>query len=348
MVPAHVVVVLSYQSLAGAGTMPAPTIIEEAMATTTGTEITAAKPAAVSRKRVIARRRLRVLAITIVSFFVACYLGVSGLVADKLSHPTRRAIASTPAELGMQYEEAQFNSSVDNIPLKGWYIDSPGSKVILVMHGRNNNRAGGDILTIVKGLYDRGYDAFAFDFRAHGESGGERYSLGLQETRDVDAALQYLKGRGVTAVGGLGFSMGAATELLAAPDHPEMKVLVSDSSFSSLPALLDKELPKASGLPSFFNPGILFMGKLLYGLDLTETKPVESLPRLNDRPLFLIHGTEDALVPVSQAYELQKAASGNPNLEFWVQEGATHTGIYDTAPEEYMQRLLAFYDKYLP
>ncbi len=318
------------------------------MATTTGTEITAAKPAAVGRKRVVARRRLRVLAITIVSFFVACYLGVSSLVADKLSHPTRRAVASTPAESGMKYEDVQFNSTTDNIPLKGWYIDSPGSKVVLVMHGRNSNRAGGDILAIIKGLYDRGYDAFAFDFRAHGESGGERYSLGLMERQDVAGALQYLKGRGVAEVGGLGFSMGAATELLAAPNHPEMKALVSDSAFSSLPSLLDKELPKASGLPAFFNPGILLMGKLLYGLDLTETKPVQSVPKLNDRPLFLIHGTEDALVPVSHAYELQKAASGNPNLEFWVQEGATHTGIYDAASEEYMQRLLAFYDKHLP
>jgi uncharacterized protein len=321
---------------------------EEQMATTTGTDLTAAKPQVVTRRRVITRRRITVLAITMSVLLLAGYFGVSSVVADRLSHPRRVAVASTPAELGMQFENVQFNSTGDNIPLKGWYIDSPGDKVILVMHGRNNNRAGGALPRIMKGLYDRGYDALAFDFRAHGESGGERYSLGLQETRDVDGALRYLEGRGVTEVGGLGFSMGAATALLAAPDHPQMKVLVSDSSFANLTALLDKELPKASGLPGFFNPGILFMGKLLYGLDLTATKPVESLPRLNDRPLFLIHGTEDALVPVSHAYDLQKAATGNPNLEFWVVEGAGHTGSHDKAPEEYMQRLLAFYDKHLP
>ncbi len=319
------------------------------MATTTGTEttITAAKPA-VSRRREAVRRRLAVLATTIVTLLLAGYLAVSGVVSDKLSHPTRKAVTRNPAELGMQYEDVQFNSTVDNIPLKGWYLDSPGSKVILVMHGRNSTRDGGHILDIVKGLYDQGYDAFAFDFRAHGQSGGERYSLGLLETRDVDGALQYLKSRGVAEVGGLGFSMGAATELLAAPDHPEMTALVSDSSFSSLPSLLDKELPKASGLPAFFNPGILLMGKLLYGIDLAATKPVESLPRLGDRPLFLIHGTEDALVPVAHAYELQKAAQGDPNLQFWIVEGAGHTAIYDKVPQEYMQRILAFYGKYLP
>ena len=318
------------------------------MATTTGTELTPARPQVVTRRRVITRPRVTVFAITMAVLLFAAYFAVSSIVADRLSHPRRVAVAGTPAELGMQYEDVQFNSTGDNIPLKGWYIDSPGDKVILVMHGRNNNRAGGALLSIMKGLYDRGYDAFAFDFRAHGESGGERYSLGLHETRDVAGALQYLEGRGVAEVGGLGFSMGAATELLAAPDHPQMKALVSDSSFASLPALLDKELPKASGLPGFFNPGILFMGKVLYGLDLTSTKPAESLARLNDRPLYLIHGTEDALVPVSHAYDLQKAAAGNPNLEFWVLEGAKHTGIYDQAPEEYMQRLLAFYDKHLP
>lgn len=319
------------------------------MATTTGTEttITPAKPT-VKRSREAVRRRLAVLAITLVAFVLAAYIGVSGIVADKLSHPTRKAVLRTPEELNMQFEDVLFNSTVDNIPLKGWYIDSPGDKVILVMHGRNSTRDGGDILDIIKGLYDRGYDAFAFDFRAHGLSGGERYSLGLLETRDVAGALLYLKERGVTEVGGLGFSMGAATELLAAPNHPEMKALVSDSAFANLPNLLDKELPKASGLPSLFNPGIIMMGKLFYGIDLAATKPVESLPRLRDRPLFLIHGTEDATVPVSHAYELQKAAEGNPGLQSWVVEGAGHTGSYDKAPQEYMQRLIAFYDKYLP
>ncbi|HEY0071498.1 MAG TPA: alpha/beta hydrolase [Chloroflexia bacterium] len=317
------------------------------MATTTGTTITTTAPAA-TRKRVITRRRLAVLATTIVALLLVGYLGVSSVVVDKLSHPTRKAVLRSPSDLGMQYQDVQFNSTVDNIPLKGWYIDSPGSKVILVMHGRNSTRSGGKILDIVKGLYDGGYDALAFDFRAHGQSGGERYSLGLLETRDVAGALQYLKGRGVVEVGGLGFSMGAATELLAAPDHPEMKALVSDSSFASLPPILEKELPKASGLPVFFNPGIILMGKLLYGIDLAATNPVASLPRLGDRPLYLIHGTEDALVPVSHAYELQKAAQNNPNLQFWVVDGAAHTGIYEKHPQEYTQRLLAFYNKYLP
>lgn len=321
--------------------------LEESMATATETRVTAAKPV-VRRTRKAARRRLAILATTILGFFLACYFGVSGIVADQLSHPTRKAVTRSPAALGMQYEDVQFNSAVDNIPLKGWYIDSPGDKVILVMHGRNSTRDGGDILDIVKGLYDHGYDALTFDFRGHGQSGGERYSLGLMETRDVAGALQYLKGRGVTEVGGLGFSMGAATELLAAPDHPEMKALVSDSAYSRLPSLLEKELPKASGLPVFFNPGILLMGKLLYGIDLAATNPVEYVPRLGDRPLFLIHGTEDALVPVSHFIELESAAKGDPNLQSWVVEGAGHTGIYDVAPQEYMQRILAFYDKYLP
>jgi fermentation-respiration switch protein FrsA (DUF1100 family) len=317
------------------------------MTTTTITTITTAQPAA-TRRSEIARRRLAVLAITIVAVLLVGYFGVSGVVSDKLSHPTRKAVTWAPSELSMQYQDVQFSSAVDNISLKGWYIDSPGSKVILVMHGRNSTRDGGKILDIVKGLYDGGYDALAFDFRAHGQSGGGRYSLGLLETRDVAGALQYLEGRGVAQVGGLGFSMGAATELLAAPDHPEMKALVSDSSFASLPPILEKELPKASGLPVFFNPGIILMGKLLYGIDLAATNPVASLPRLGDRPLFLIHGTEDALVPVSHAYELQKATQSNPNLQFWVVDGAAHTGIYDKHPQEYIQRLLAFYDKYLP
>lgn len=275
------------------------------------------------------------------------YFGISAVVADKLSHPTRHAITRNPTDIGLKYENVQFNSTVDNVPLKGWYLDSPGSKVIVMMHGRNGTRDGGDMLTIASLLVKHNYDVLTFDFRAHGESGGERYSLGSWATRDVAGALAYLKGRGVNEVGTLAFSMGAATELLAAPDHPEMKALVSDSAFSDLGALLDKELPRNSGLPGIFNPGILFMVRAQYGIDIPGTKPRDALARLGDRPVLLIHSQEDELIPVSHAYDLQKMGAADHNLQLWIAPGSGHTRAYRNNPDEYMSRLLAFYDKYL-
>jgi fermentation-respiration switch protein FrsA (DUF1100 family) len=241
-----------------------------------------------------------------------------------------------------------FNSAVDNIPLSGWYVDSYSTQVIVMMHGRNGVRDGGEALEIASRLYNRGYDLLMFDFRAHGASGGERYAMGYWETRDVTGALNYLKeSRGVTEVGAYANSMGAATLLLAAAEHPEIKVILADSPFADLPALLDVQLPRNSGLPGFFNPGIYMMGNLLYGIDLSNVKPVNVMARLNDRPIFLVHNEGDETIPVEHAYQLKQAASANPNFNLWVTPGEEHCKSFRDFKEEFSTRMLSFYDTYM-
>jgi pimeloyl-ACP methyl ester carboxylesterase len=302
-----------------------------------------------TRRRFSLARILRILAIALIILIPIAYIGISSVVADKLSHPTRKDLTSNPAALGMKYESVQFNSVPDNVLLKGWYVDSPGEKVIMLMHGRNSVRddAAVGFLDIAKELYGHNYDVLMFDFRAHGESEGERYSLGWWETRDIAGALNYLKGRGVQEVGTLAYSMGAATELLAAPDHPEMKAIVADSAFSDLSLLLDKELPKASGLPGFFNPGILFMINLQYGIDIPSTKPELQIAKLGDRPILLIHSETDDLIPESHAETLKRAGASNPNLSLWVAPGNGHVKGFKNNPQEYMRRVVEFFDKNL-
>ncbi len=293
------------------------------------------------------RRWLKIAAI-VLTLLVIAYIGICIYVADKLSHPTRKALTTNPGNYGLTYENIDFKSTVDNILLKGWFVDTPGTKrTILMMHGRNSTKDNRISMEVMQGLAARGYDIFTFDFRAHGESGGDRYSLGPWETRDVAGALAYLKTRGIDHVGALAYSMGAATEILAAPDHPEMTALALDSPFSDLPALLDKELPRNSRLPGFFNPGILLAGQVFFGLNLLDTKPVRQMAQLKDRPILLIHGDADQLVPVNQAYELQKAAEGNPNFSLWIVPGAAHVGAFDVNKQDYLDRVGAFFDKYL-
>ena len=211
------------------------------------------------RSGVKARRRVLPYAIVgVVVFLALVYAGICIYTANKLSHPNRQVVGSC-TEYGLTCEDVAFNTTVDNVPLKGWFIDAPGTKAILMLHGRNGVRGDKSIgmMDITKGLFAHGYDVFTFDFRAHGASGGDRYSLGQWEVRDVAGALNWLKSRGETKIGTLAYSMGAATMLNAAPDHPEVDALVEDSPFADLAELLDVQLPKASGLPVFFNPGII-------------------------------------------------------------------------------------------
>jgi uncharacterized protein len=292
-------------------------------------------------------RRVLVGAVVIIALVIVAYFGISAFVADRLSRPERHALTRTPAEYGLPFENVHFDSTVDNIPLSGWYIDSPGERVIVLAHGWNGVRDDGVNLDVANELARRNYDVLMFDFRGHGESGGEHLGMGTLETRDVAGALNYLKTRGVNEEGGIGFSMGAVTLLNAAPELPKLRALVVDSPFADAKPLLEERVPQASGLPSFFLPGMFMMYQIMYGTDIRRSAPVNSIAQLKDRPLLFIYGTEDELVPQSQLEQNARAGLGNPQFESWRVEGAKHTQAYRSLPEEYARRIGDFFDRYL-
>jgi dipeptidyl aminopeptidase/acylaminoacyl peptidase len=93
-----------------------------------------------------------------------------------------------------------------------------------------------DFTELAVALSRRGCFVLLFDFRAHGESGGSRSSLGHHEQRDIAAALDFLKSRPEVdpkRIGIYGFSMGASTAILAAARTHAFSAIVVDSAFTS-------------------------------------------------------------------------------------------------------------------
>jgi pimeloyl-ACP methyl ester carboxylesterase len=283
------------------------------------------------------------LGVLLVAYIAAC-----AFFADRISRAEHKPITTTPAAYGLQYESVSFASAVDSIPLEGWYIDSPGGPTVMVMHGKDSARDNYISMEVSRALVQHGYSVFLFDFRGSGASGGDRVSLGQWETRDVAGALEYLKTRGVDRVGAIGYSMGAATELLAAPNHPEMQAIVADSSFANLSDVINHEaLAAGIPFPGLFEPGFLLVARLAFGLDVLSNQPTRAVSSLGDRPILIIHCDRDPLVPVSQAYKLQAAGAANPKLQLWVAAGRGHVDAFASNREEYISRVTSFFDKYL-
>ncbi len=67
------------------------------------------------------------------------------------------------------------------------------------------------------------------------------------------------------------------------------------------------------------------------------------IPRILPRPIMVIHGADDRLIPPAQAMQLAKAAHTN----VWLVAGANHARTYRTAPAEYAQHVAGFFDKSL-
>lgn len=303
------------------------------------------------RPSIARRRRGLLLCVSVVLGASLAYAGVSLVVAESLTKPYRRALASSPAAFDLAYEEVTFPSTGDAIPLRGWFVPAAGNdRVVLIVHGRNSNRTGddGQYVPHAAALVAQGYNALLFDLRAHGESGGLRYTLGTAEQRDVLGAVEYLKGRGFTParMGFWSHSMGAATVLLAAAVSPDVRTIVADSSFARLEDLLERELPRASGLPGLFNPPILFFARTVFGADSRILNPVEVVAGLPPGSLFIIHGEADGLIPVDHARRIA-AAAGPAVYDLWIVPGARHDRVSEALPKRYEQRVLAFFDEKL-
>ena len=304
-----------------------------------------------SRLLSVWRRHRRIFVLSAIATAVAAYAAIALAVAETVTKPYRRALASSPAVFDLAYEEVTFESTGDGILLRGWFLPAPGSdRVVVIAHGRNSTRTGddGELVPHAAALVDAGYNALLFDFRAHGESGGVRYTLGWAEQRDLLGAVDYLKSRGFQPerMGFWAHSMGAATALLASAASPDVRTIVADSSFARLDDLLARQLPIASGLPGFFNPPILFFARTVFGADTSIVNPVDVVSELPPDSLFIIHAEADRLVAVDHARRIA-AAAGPAVYDLWVLPGSSHDKVSVDAPDEYRERALAFFGEKL-
>jgi pimeloyl-ACP methyl ester carboxylesterase len=275
-------------------------------------------------------------------------------MALTLTRPERQPFRFSPEQYGLSYESVSFPSRVDAIQLDGWLLGlpqagAPARRPVVAVHGKGVDRtreAHDHMLEIAGHLVRHGYPVLLFDLRGSGRSGGERFTLGAQEVRDVGGAIDFLYSRGLTndGVDLLGYSMGAATAMMLAPNEPLVRALVEDSGYAELGDLLDERVPKESGLPPFFTPGMVFMARTLVGMDMYAIRPVDIIPALAARgtPLLVIHGDADQSVPSSHARRIM--AAYGPRAESLFLPSAGHVRSYEVDPDTYVTRLTAFFD----
>jgi uncharacterized protein len=326
-----------------------------AFRTSTGRAATTAKPPALKRSG----RRLRKVIVAILAFLVVLtllYAVLCGFIASRVEYTPPLPITRTPAAFGLAYRDVTFYSRVDHIRLRGWFIPGilPGGRLtaqrtLIMVHGTASNRASPLVLDLSCALAKRGFAILAFDMRGMGESAPAPLSEGYFEQRDVLGAVDFLRSGALpypelgrpAGIAAWGDSMGAAAVMMAAAQEPAIRAVVSDSGFAALVPVLNS----SPNYPGMFLPSVLLAVRLLYGVDYYAVRPVDVVARIAPRPLFLIQGAADKVVPPSNLEQLAKAASAAPNahVQTWLVKGAGHIQSFQVMGEVYLDRVVAFF-----
>lgn len=277
---------------------------------------------------------------------LVAYLGISLRVAAQVTQVERVPLEPPASSIAATHEDVTFNSR-DGIVLKGWWFGVPGAdRGAVIVHGRGRNRVNSDFKPdqIAKLLIAHGYSVLMFDLRGHGESGGTRYTLGIEEPRDILAAIDLAAAKAKVdraRVAVIGESLGGGSVLMTVQADPTIGPVITDSAFADGNTVVSESATKYTNLPSWFTPGIVLMARLFLGLDLDKVKPAQVVAAHPERAFLFIQCADDTTVRIHHGLDL-KAASANPRTELWVVPGCEHVLAYATHPTEWTEHVLGF------
>ena len=255
--------------------------------------------------------------------------------------PNLHPVGPPPAGLGARAVSFQ---SLSGAPVAGWLIPGRGDAAVLLMHGSGGDRRS--MLGRARLLHDAGYTVLTIDLQANGESPGEHETVGYRESLDARAALDYLRTViGARRVGVIGFSLGGAAALLGPYGPLPADALVLEAVYPTI------EEAVADRIRIRFGPWSGWLHRLFtwqtgprLGIASSDLRPIERIGALR-APVFVIGGGADRHTPPTETARLYAAAPEPKCL--WLVPGAAHGDLQVAAPEEYRERVLAFFREFL-
>jgi dipeptidyl aminopeptidase/acylaminoacyl peptidase len=288
------------------------------------------------------------MALPVGGALAAASLGLAAYTGWRLNGPWRgglsREYTFSPWELQVDYETVEF-SAPDGVMIRGWWLDRPASqRVVLGCTGHRG--AKHELLGIGSGLWRAGHNVLLFDFRGRGDSDLAACSLAFHELSDLGAALDYAMGRVPAArLGVVGYSMGAAVAILGAARDDRIAAVVADSPFATMRDVI-RHAFRRRRVPIHPMLDLAdWVNRLRYGYAYDSVQPLEAVAAIAPRPLLLIHGDADSVIPVEHSRQIFTAA-GEPR-ELWVVPGAEHCGGYFVDRQHYVAHVTAFFDRWL-
>jgi uncharacterized protein len=243
-----------------------------------------------------------------------------GLAAERVIE------AGTPE--GLPWREVTV-PGVNGKQLFGWFVPtSERAPALVVMHGWGGNAEM--MLPLAAPLHAAGFALLLLDARCHGRSADDNFASLPRFAEDIEAGLDWLAGQpevDAARLGIVGHSVGAGAALLVASRRPGLAAVVSLAAFAH-PALMMRRWLASKHIPYWpFGAYILAYVQRVIGYRFDDIAPCRTIAHVSC-PVLLVHGQDDATVPVEEARQIQAAAG--ERVELYVVPGS-HDDYGDVA-----------------
>ncbi len=232
----------------------------------------------------------------------------------------------TPADSGLAYSEERL-ATVGGKRLHAWWVPGGTGRrpAVVLVHGwgRNAERT----LPYVEMLHRAGFGALAFDARHHGASDSDGHASMKKFSEDIRAVVDDLMRRPDVDPGRLavvGLSIGGSAAIHAAAHDPRIRAVVTVGSFAH-PRDVIARAGLTSALLAPAAPLALRYAEWRVGARFDELAPENVAARVQG-PLLLVHGEDDATIPVANVERLARAAGGS--AETWRIRGRGHSDCH--------------------
>ncbi|MFP4024534.1 MAG: alpha/beta hydrolase [Thiohalospira sp.] len=283
----------------------------------------------------------------IISVFVNFYIAKS--VISSLTDVRIEKNDHTLDDFGLKGEQI-FVQSEDGLQINAYIIPNEQSKGnVIILHGMHGMDAT-SLFDYAKFVFDSGFTPVCVDMRAHGKSDGESLSLAYNETKDVKAAIKYLKDDknfNKKPIIIYGLSMGASTAINTASKYNNVDGIIAVSPFLSIQDQISDYMQN-DGAPELLikilNPFYNLILRNKFKINPKKESPKNLIQNIQNIPVLIIHGEMDSQTKVYQAKELYRRCSSNKK-ELWIVNDKGHLIVDDVLKEDakfYRDKIITF------
>ncbi|MCP5407908.1 MAG: alpha/beta hydrolase [Chromatiaceae bacterium] len=230
-------------------------------------------------------------------------IGLFPIILHQVYRAPRRVETTTPESLSLPFSQ-QYLLGPKGKRLYSWLI--PGeldSCTVILVHGWGANAQM--MLPLARCFHRAGMNVLLYDARNHG-SDRDSFSSLPRFAEDLGCAIEWAKQRDPVRRSWCLDTRSAAAAMLAASHRADIDLVIGLSGFAHPNLVMNRHLDRP-WLPKVLRPLIMNYIQWVIGYRFEEIAPMNRI-RYIQCPVLLVHGTEDAVVPISDMHLIEQNA----------------------------------------